>query len=221
MKGGTPMADTAVAETPTVQRKERINVFSELKRGLWTENPVFRQLLGLCPTLAVTNSAINGIAMGLATSFVLISSSTIVSLIRKLVPNQVRIATFTVIIATFVTVADRFLAAMFPPISKALGPYVPLIVVNCIILGRQEAFASKNPLHRSILDAIVMGCGFIATLTTLGIVREILGSGSIFGVQVLGEWFKPWVVMILPAGAFLSLGIGLGIINYIVGRKKG
>lgn len=215
------MADTAVAETASQQAASRINFFSELQRGLWTENPVFRQLLGLCPTLAVTNSAINGVAMGLATSFVLISSSTFVSLIRKLVPSQVRIATFTVIIATFVTVADRFLAAMFPPISKALGPYVPLIVVNCIILGRQEAFASKNSLGKSIIDAVVMGCGFIVTLTILGIVREILGSGSIFGLQILGEWFKPWVVMILPAGAFLSLGIGLGIINYIVGRKKG
>jgi electron transport complex protein RnfE len=204
-----------------VQHKQQLDLVSELRRGMWTENPVFRQLLGLCPTLAVTNSSINGLAMGLATSFVLISSSTIVSLIRKLVPNQVRIATFTVIIATFVTVADQFLAAFFPDISKALGPYVPLIVVNCIILGRQEAFASKNPIHKSILDAIVMGCGFTATLIVLGSVREILGSGSIFGVQLLGEWFKPWVVMILPAGAFLSLGIGLGIINYIVSRKQG
>jgi electron transport complex protein RnfE len=215
------MAETAaIADTVEVQKKDRVDIVSEFKRGLWTENPVFRQLLGLCPTLAVTNSAINGIAMGLATSFVLISSSALVSLIRKLVPGQVRIATFTVIIATFVTVAEKFLAAFFPDISKALGPYVPLIVVNCIILGRQEAFASKNPFHKSVLDAFVMGCGFIVTLLTLGTVREILGSGSVFGGQILGEWFKPWVVMIMPAGAFLSLGIGLGIINYIVGRKK-
>jgi electron transport complex protein RnfE len=204
-----------------VQNKERLDFAGEFVRGLWTENPVFRQLLGLCPTLAVTNSANTGLAMGLSTSFVLISSSTIVSLIRKLVPNQVRIATFTVIIATFVTVADQFLAAFFPDTSKALGPYVPLIVVNCIILGRQEAFASKNPIHKSILDAVVMGCGFVATLAVLGSVREILGSGSLFGLQLLGEWFKPWLVMILPPGAFLSLGIGLGIINYIVSRKKG
>lgn len=203
-----------------VQNKKQLNIVEELRRGLWTENPVFRQLLGLCPTLAVTNSAINGLAMGLATTFVLISSSTIVSLIRKRVPAQVRIATFTVIIATFVTVADQVLAAFFPDISKALGPYVPLIVVNCIILGRQEAFASKNPVSKSVIDAVVMGCGFIATLTVLGSVREILGSGSLFGLQILGEWFKPWLIMILPAGAFLSLGIGLGIINYIVGRKK-
>ena len=211
----------AAAETRTPSAQEKIDVVAEFKRGLWTENPVFRQLLGLCPTLAVTNSAINGLAMGLATTFVLISSSFIVSLIRKLVPNQVRIATFTVIIATFVTVAELFLAAFFPPISKALGPYVPLIVVNCIILGRQEAFASKNAPLKSVIDALVMGCGFIATLTSLGIIREVIGSGSIFGAQVLGAWFKPWVVMILPAGAFLSLGIGLGIINYIVGRKQG
>ncbi len=205
----------------TTAAHKQDSFMSELIRGLWRENPVFRQLLGLCPTLAVTNSAINGLAMGLATSFVLISSSFIVSLIRKQVPSQVRIATFTVIIATFVTVADQFLAATFPPISKALGPYVPLIVVNCIILGRQEAFASKNSIGKSVIDAVVMGLGFVATLVTLGIVREVLGSGSIFGVQILSDWFKPWVVMILPAGAFLSLGIGLGIINSIVGRKKG
>ncbi len=206
--------------TEAVQSKQRLDILGEFRRGLWTENPVFRQLLGMCPTLAVTNSAINGLAMGLATTFVLVSSSAIVSLIRKLVPNQVRIAAFTVIIATFVTVADQVMAAYFPAISKALGPYVPLIVVNCIILGRQEAYASKNPVHKSILDAVVMGCGFIATLTVLGSIREILGSGSIFGAQILGEWFKPWVIMILPAGAFLSLGIGLGVINYIVSRKK-
>ena len=215
------MAEIAVADTTGALKKDRVDIVAEFKRGVWTENPVFRQLLGLCPTLAVTSTAITGLTMGLATSFVLISSSAIVSLIRKLVPNQVRIATFTVIIATFVTVADKFLAAFFPDLSKVLGVFVPLIVVNCIILGRQEAFASKNPFHKSILDAVVMSCGFIATLLTLGTVREILGSGSIFGLQLLGEWFKPWLVMIMPAGAFLSLGIGLGIINYIVGRKKG
>lgn len=203
-----------------VQSKAKLDILGEFRRGVWTENPVFRQLLGTCPTLAVTNSTVNGLAMGLATTFVLVSSSAIVSLIRKLIPNQVRIAAFTVIIATFVTVADQVLAAFFPDISKALGPFVPLIVVNCIILGRQEAFASKNPFSRSVLDAVVMGCGFIATLTVLSMIRELLGSGSILGIQILGEWFKPWVVMILPAGAFLSLGIGLGVINYIVSRKK-
>jgi len=193
---------------------------SELRRGVWTENPVFRQILGTCPTLAVSNTIVNGVAIGLATSFVLICSSAIVSLIRKLVPSQVRIAAFTVIIATFVTVADQFLKAMFPPISAQLGPFVPLIVVNCIILGRCEAFASKNPLIPSLIDAVVMGLGFTATVCTLGFVRELLGSGTFFGMRVLGDWYRPWVVMILPAGAFLSLGIGLGIINYIVSKKR-
>lgn len=201
------------------QEKSRIHILSELKRGVWTENPVFRQILGMCPTLAVSNTVINGIAIGLATSFVLICSSAMVSLIRKFIPNQVRIAAFTVIIAAFVTIADQFLAAMFPPISKALGPFVPLIVVNCIILGRQEAFASKNPFKASVVDAVVMGIGFMAAVCTLGCIREVLGSGSLLGVQILGDWFSRWVVMILPAGAFFSLGIGLGIINYIVGRK--
>ena len=181
---------------------------------------MFRQILGTCPTLAVSNTIVNGVAIGLATSFVLICSSAIVSLIRKLVPNQVRIAAFTVIIATFVTVADQFLKATFPPISAQLGPFVPLIVVNCIILGRCEAFASKNPLIPSLIDAVVMGLGFTATVCTLGFVRELLGSGTFFGIRVLGDWYNPWVVMILPAGAFLSLGIGLGIINYIVSKKQ-
>lgn len=193
---------------------------SELRRGVWTENPVFRQILGTCPTLAVSNTIVNGVAIGLATSFVLVCSSMIVSLIRKLVPSQVRIAAFTVIIATFVTVADQFLKAMFPPVSAQLGPFVPLIVVNCIILGRCEAFASKNPLLPSLIDAVVMGLGFTATVCTLGFVRELLGSGTFFGMRVLGDWYSPWVVMILPAGAFLSLGIGLGIINYIVSKKQ-
>ncbi|MDY0092171.1 MAG: electron transport complex subunit RsxE [Candidatus Vecturithrix sp.] len=202
-----------------VQQATRIDFLRELKRGVWIENPVFRQILGTCPTLAVTNTVKNSLGIGLATSFVLITSSVIVSLIRKLVPGQVRIATFTVIIAAFVTIADQFLAAMFPAISKNLGPFVPLIVVNCIILGRHEAFASKNPVKASLVDAIVMSCGFITTVLCLGIVRELLGSGSILGIQILGEWFKPWVVMILPAGAFLSLGIGLGIVNHLA-RKK-
>jgi electron transport complex protein RnfE len=214
------MRETGVTGPAITAKKKRINLLSELKRGVWTENPVFRQILGTCPTLAVSNTVVNGIAIGLATSFVLICSSTIVSLIRRLVPNQVRIATFTVIIAAFVTIADQFLAAMFPPVSKALGPFVPLIVVNCIILGRCEAFASKSPFKESVVDAIVMGCGFTATVCTLGIIRELLGSGSILGIKVLGAWFSHWVVMVLPAGAFFSLGIGLGIINYIVGRKK-
>ena len=155
--------------------KKVSSVSYEVIKGLWDENPVLRSLLGLCPVLAVTNSAINGMAMGLATTFVLLSSSVFVSLLRKLIPHQVRIASFIVIIATFVTVADRFLAAYFPLISKALGPYVPLIVVNCLILGRQEAFSSKNSLGRALLDSSGMGIGFSLVLIALGGFREIFG----------------------------------------------
>jgi Na+-translocating ferredoxin:NAD+ oxidoreductase subunit E len=193
---------------------------SEYLKGLWDENPVFRQLLGMCPTLAVTNALINGIAMGLATTFVLVMSSLVVSSIKKLIPSQVRIASYIVIIASFVTIADRFLAAYFPPISKALGPYVPLIVVNCVILGRQEAFASKNSIGRAFIDALGMGTGFILALIVLSSIRELLGAGTILGYQVLGGWFKPWIIMILPAGAFLTLGILLGLAILIETKTK-
>ncbi len=187
----------------------------EFVKGLWEENAVFRQLLGMCPTLAVTNAVINGIAMGLATTFVLVFSSLVISSIKKIIPNQVRIACYIVIIATFVTMADRFLAAFFPPISKALGPYVPLIVVNCIILGRQEAFASKNPVGRSLIDALGMSTGFIMALLILSSIRELLGTGAILGYQIMGTWFKPWTIMILPAGAFITLGLLLGLFIFI------
>jgi electron transport complex protein RnfE len=199
--------------------KSKATVKYEFIKGLWDENPVLKSLLGLCPVLAVTNSAINGLAMGLATTFVLLSSSIIISSIRNLIPNQVRIPAFIVIIATFVTVADRFLAAFFPPISKDLGPYVPLIVVNCLILGRQEAFSSKNSVFRSIIDSSGMGVGFILVLVALGGFREILGSATFFGMTVLGDWFEPWLVMILPGGAFLGLGIFIGITNWINDRR--
>jgi electron transport complex protein RnfE len=157
----------------------------------------------------------NGLAMGLATTFVLVCSSLMVSSLRNLIPHQVRIASYIVVIATFVTVADRFLAAYVPDISKALGPYIPLIVVNCLILGRQEAFASKRNVGRALIDALGMGFGFLLVLVALGIVREILGSGSIFGLAIMGDWFKPWMVMILPPGAFLTLGIFIGVANWI------
>jgi len=192
----------------------------EFAKGLWDENPVFRQLLGLCPTLAVTGTVITGFAMGLATTFVLIFSSLVVSSIKKLIPNQVRIASYIVIIATFVTIADQFMAAFFPPISKALGPYVPLIVVNCIILGRQEAFSSKNTVGRSFIDAMGMSSGFVLALLILSSIREILGSGTFLGFQVMGPWFKPWIIMILPPGAFLALGILLGLALLIERKTK-
>ncbi len=187
------------------------SITAEYLKGLWDENPVFRQLLGMCPTLAVTGAVINGVAMGLATSFVLIFSSLVVASIKKLIPAQVRIASYIVVIASFVTIADRFMQAYFPPVSKALGPYVPLIVVNCIILGRQEAFSSKNPVGRSLVDALGMSSGFILALLVLSSIREILGAGTFLGYQVMGPWFKPWLIMILPPGAFITLGLLLGI----------
>ncbi|MGQ9672099.1 MAG: electron transport complex subunit RsxE [Candidatus Aminicenantales bacterium] len=189
-------------------------------KGLGSQNPIFRQMLGMCPTLAVTNAVINGIAMGLATAFVLIFSSFVISLIKKLIPNQVRIASYIVIIASFVTIADRFLAGFFPAISKALGPFVPLIVVNCIILGRAEAFASKNPVGRSLIDALGMSLGFFLALLLLSSIREILGSGTWLGHTVLGAWFEPWVIMLLPPGAFVTLGLLMAISIQLEKRRK-
>ncbi len=194
---------------------------AEFVKGLWAENPVLRLLLGMCPALAVSNSAINGLAMGLATLFVLVASNTMVSLIRRIVPSQVRIPTYIMIIAAFVTLADLCLKARLPEISKALGPYVPLIVCNCLILGRSEFFASKHPIIPSIIDGLGMGIGFTGVLVVLGMVREVFGSGAIFGFVFMGEdVFTPWVVMILPAGAFLTLGMLMGIINYIGNLRK-
>ena len=177
------------------------------------------QILGMCPTLAVTTKAIFGFSMGVATTFVLISSSLVISCARKLIPPQVRIATFTVIIATFVTCADYFLKANFYEISKELGPYVPLIVVNCIILGRQEAFASRNSVASSLFDALGMGIGFSIVLVLLGSIRELFGFGTIFQYRILGEGFEPWIIMALPAGAFITLGFLVGFFN-VMNRKK-
>jgi len=200
--------------------EKKINLNKEFFKGLWQQNPIFVQVLGMCPTLAVTTKALFGFSMGMATTVVLISSSITVSIIRKLVPPQVRIATFTVIIATFVTCADYFLKANFYAISKELGPYVPLIVVNCIILGRQEAFASKNGVFASFIDALGMGLGFSLVLVLLGSIRELLGFGTIFAFPILGEGFERWVIMVLPAGAFITLGFLIGLFNCINQRIK-
>jgi len=179
----------------------------DMVRGIWRENPVLVQLLGLCPTLAVTNSVANSLAMGAATFFVLCGSSVLVSLVRKLVPNQVRISTFILIIATFVSIADMALEAVVPTVHKALGAFIALIVVNCIILGRQEAFASRNTVFRSLMDAVGSGFGFMITLLMMGTVREVLGSGSFLGFPLFGKSYEPWVFMILPPGGFLTLGL--------------
>jgi electron transport complex protein RnfE len=195
--------------------KGQRNVIVEFTKGFWKENPILVMILGMCPTLAVTTSAINGLTMGLAVVFVLTGSSLIVSIIRNIVPKQVRIATFIVVIATFVTMVDLFLKAFLLDLSKALGPFIPLIVVNCIILGRAEAFASKNTVWRSLLDALGVSLGFTVTLIFLGGIREILGMRTFFGRSVLGAGFEPWVIMLLPPGAFITLGFMLGAKNLI------
>lgn len=200
--------------------KKQVTLLREFTKGLWEINPTFKQILGMCPTLAVTVSAINGIAMALATTFVLVFSSLLISIVRKWIPNQVRIASYIVIIATFVTIVDLVMKAQFVELSKALGPFIPLIVVNCIILGRAEAFASKNNPLRSVLDALGNGVGFLISLFVLGGIREIIGSRTILGYQVLPNGFEPWLIMILPAGAFLTLGLMMGFANMYIGRKK-
>ncbi|MDZ7672014.1 MAG: electron transport complex subunit E [Halanaerobiales bacterium] len=190
----------------------------DFKNGLWRENPIIVLVIGMCPTLAVTNTVENGLAMGIATSFVLLSSEIVISLFKKYIPNNVRIPSFILIIATFVTFTDYFLKAFFPDIAASLSLFIPLIVVNCLILGRQEAFASKNPTHRAIADALGMGLGFTWVLVLLSAVREFFGMGSIFGVELLGSWYEPMVIMILPAGAFITLGIIVGLMNVIKRR---
>lgn len=193
--------------------------YAEFTKGIWKENPVFVQVLGMCPTLAVSNSAINALAMGVATTFVLIGSSLFVSLLRKLIPREVRISTYIIIIASFVTVADMLLEALVPDVHRALGAFISLIVVNCIILGRQEAFANRHPPLLAVLDAAGMSLGFTFALFCLGATREILGSGSFFGLSLFGPHFEPWVIMILPPGGFLMLGTILMFFNWLKQRR--
>jgi len=194
--------------------------YPELTKGFWRENPVFVQTLGLCPALAVTNSAVNALVMGLATLFVLAGSSLLVSALRRHIPKQVRITTFIIIIATFVTVADLTLQAIAPAAHKELGAFIALIVVNCMILGRQEAFASRNPIGRSLADAVGMGLGFTLALFLVGAIRELLGAGSLFGVDLFGASFEPWSVMLLPPGGFLTLGVLLAVFAKLAQRRK-
>lgn len=191
----------------------------KLTNGIFKENPIFVQLLGMCPTLAVTTSAENGVAMGLATTAVLAASNVVISLLRKVIPNKVRIPAFIVIIASFVTIVGMVLEGYFVDLYQALGLFIPLIVVNCIILARAEAFAFKNTVINSLFDGIGMGIGFTLSLTLLGSVREILGAGSIFGISLFGAAFKPALIMILPPGAFLALGVLLAINNKLKERK--
>jgi H+/Na+-translocating ferredoxin:NAD+ oxidoreductase subunit E len=189
-------------------------------KGLWRENPVFVQVLGMCPVLAVTNSAINGLTMGLATLFVLVLSNTLVSLLRDFIPRQVRIATYILIIATFVTVVDYLIQAISLELHRSLGAFISLIVVNCLILSRAEAFASRHRPLRSALDGLGMGFGFTLALVCMGAVREILGNGSLFAFAVFPETFQPWIVMVLPGGGFFTLGALLLLINYRKQRRS-
>ncbi|OQX31920.1 MAG: electron transport complex subunit RsxE [Candidatus Sedimenticola endophacoides] len=200
-------------------REEKITLDTFL-RGLWEENPVFVMLLGLCPVLAVTNSTMNAIAMGLATTFVLVASSTLVSLLRRVIPKQVRIATYIIIIATFVTIVDYVIQAISLDLYNALGAFIQLIVANCVILGRAEAYASKQRVGASVVNALGMGAGFTVALLCLGTVRELLGAGTILGFQIFSANFEPWVVMILPPGGFFVLGAWLLLFEYLKQRKE-
>jgi len=192
----------------------------EFRKGLWRENAVFRLLLGLCPALAVTTSAENGLGMGLATTFVLVCSNIVVSLLRKVIPPKVRIPSFIVVIASFVTVVQLCMEAYFYDLYKALGIFIPLIVVNCLILGRAEAFASKNRLVPAVVDGVGMGLGFTLALFVLGAVRELFGSGTLLGYSVFGDAYQPLLLMILPPGAFIAMGLLLAGMNLFDARKQ-
>jgi len=192
----------------------------ELVRGIIRENPTFRLVLGICPTLAVTTSLANAVGMGLAVTFVLVGSNVFISLMRRVIPGKVRIPAFIVIISTFVTIIDLTMAAFVPELHNALGIFIPLIVVNCIIMGRAEAFASKSPVVASIADALGMGTGFTLSLSLIGSVRELLGSGTLLGLSVPGLHSMPVIIMILPPGAFLTMGGLLGLFNFIA-QKRG
>ncbi|KAF0101425.1 MAG: electron transport complex protein RnfE [bacterium] len=199
--------------------QKQLTSMDEFLEGIWKQNPVFVMVLGLCPALAVTVSAVNALAMGAATTFVLLGSALLVSLMRNVIPKEVRIATYIVIIATFVTIVDYLIAAISLELYEALGAFIQLIVVNCIILGRAEAHASKHAPGRAVINALGMGLGFTIGLFALGSVREIFGAGTLFGVPLFGPDFQPWVVMVLPPGGFFVLGAWLLLFNWWRNRK--
>lgn len=188
---------------------------NEFLKGIWSENPVFVYVLGMCPALAVSNTAVNALAMGLATTFVLSMSNFVISALRHLIPRQVRIVTFILVIATFVTIVDYVIQAISLERHRALGAFISLIVVNCLILGRAESFASRNGILRSLQDALGMGLGFSLALLCLGSVREVLGHGSLFGMPLFGGRFQEWVVMLLPPGGFFTLAAWLLLFNWL------
>lgn len=191
------------------------------KDGIWENNPVFTLLLGMCPTLGVTSSVENGVGMGIATAFVLVMSNLVVSILRNIIPKKMRIPCFIVIIASFVTIVEMLTQAYAPSLYKSLGLFIPLIVVNCIVLGRAEAFAYKNGILLSIIDGLSMGIGFTLALAMMGAVREVLGGGTLFGITLFGESFNPVLIMIMPPGAFLTLGFLLAGKKHLTNMKKG
>ena len=197
---------------------EKKSLGAIIKNGVITENPTFRLVLGTCPTLAVTTCALNGLGMGAAATFVLICSNAAISALRRFIPDQVRIPAFIVVICTFVTLVQLLMQAYLPTLYESLGLFIPLIVVNCIILARAEAFASKNPPLASAADGLGMGLGFTLALTLLGSIRELIGSGSIFGMQVLGASYEPMLLIVMASGGFLTFGLMLGLFNLAVRR---
>jgi electron transport complex protein RnfE len=194
------------SETIAAQAAPKVSLVRELTKGILRENPILIIMLGLCPTLAVSTSAFNGLGMGAAFCFVVIGSNVVISLIRKVIPNQIRIPVFITVISTFVTIVDYALKAYLPLLSRSLGVFVPLIVVNCIVMGRAEAFASRNPVSASLMDGIGMGLGFTLIITLLASIRELFGNGTVFGLQVLPITYQPFLIFILPPGAFLVIG---------------
>ncbi len=195
---------------------EKKSIRAVFMNGILRENPIFRLLLGMCPTLAISTAVSQGIGMGLASTFVLVSSNLVISLLRNVIPEKVRIPSFVVVIATFVTIVDLLMKAFLPELSKSLGVYIPLIVVNCIIFARAEAFASKNTPLRAIVDGFGMGAGFTLAITLLSAVREVIGSGTFLGMQVMPETYQPMAIIIRPPGGFLTLGILLVLVNAAV-----
>jgi len=195
-----------------------MSFFKQLKEGVLTNNPIFVQLIGMCPTLATSTSLKNGIGMGLAVTFVLMCSNFVISLLRRFIPSKVRIAAYIVIIAGFVTIVDLTMQAYMQELSASLGMFIPLIVVNCIILARAESFASKNKPLPSLIDGLTMGLGFTLAISILSSVRELLGSGTIYGVEVFGSGYTPIIMMILPAGGFLTLGMLIALFQYFMGK---
>ncbi len=197
---------------------KEISSTDEFIKGLWRENPVFIQVLGLCPALAVSNTALNALTMGVATTFVLLASATCVSALRNFIPREARIVCYICTIASFVTTVDYVIQALSLELHRSLGAFIALIVVNCLILGRAEAFASKNTVGRAVLDGLGMGAGFTFALTGIGVIREILGSGSLFGIDVVPGTFQTWTIMVLPSGGFFVTALWLLVVNRL--REK-